>query len=144
VCSTKAILLIFYGDDVEIKNITKSSFFLVLNMTEMVGGCMYSKHHANTLHVTLQALCYPYHSLLYFFLPGLPFFLSPVVLCPFISCQVMHSCKFFLPLHTFHPPLCYPSVFNSLVTLLLFAYGLSFTSHVATPIMENVQCRINV
>ena len=36
------------------------------------------------------------------------------------------------------------SLFDSLVTLLLFAYGLSFISHVATPVMENVQRRINV
>jgi hypothetical protein len=34
-------------------------------------------------------------------------------------------------------------MFDSLATLLLFAYGLAFIFHVATPIMENVQRRIN-
>ena len=64
---------------------------------------MSAPHH--TLHyrytACLVSLIHTTHCCA-FSLPGFPFVLSPVVHCPFISCQVMHSCKFFLPDHTFH------------------------------------------
>jgi hypothetical protein len=123
VCSTKAILLIFYGDNVEIKNITKSSLFLVLNITEMVGGCMYSyrainimQTHCTSRHIMGTLLSIPLTVVL----------LSPWITilpqsCSSLPFHFVHSCKFFLPLHTFHSPL-----FVNLVHLTVLSHFCCF------------------
>ena len=43
------ILSFLHGDDVEFENVSESSVLLVLNITEKVGGCMYSHGGVNIM-----------------------------------------------------------------------------------------------